>query len=189
MAFFREAAANLAQALRLARFDGAAADGVPDDDRSVWRSFWAIPAVLILDRLVASLTEGAFSEADESLGRSSLASGWLAVGWLLGLNIAAEFARYMNRRERWPRYVAAHNWAALLQAGIFAVGVVVLTAFGASTDIYGLWVLAIGFWSLIFDWFVVKATLKVDGAPAALLMIILFFASLFVTQVAIGFSR
>ncbi len=182
-----EALFNIGIAWRLALFDGRAAKAFPDSDRSVWRSFWMLPAVLLLDRITGLLTASAFAAEDGSFGRSSFATGWLVVGWLLALVVSGEFARHMDRLDRWPRYVVAHNSAALIQASVFTAGIAVLNLAGASSDVYGLWVVGIGFWSLVYDWFVVRTVLEVPRPHAALLMAVLLLAALVVNQFASGF--
>jgi hypothetical protein len=185
---FADAARNVGIAWRLARFDATAARDFEDDDRAFWRSFRALPIVMALDWLVSSLTVSAFQEDGGGIGRAPLATGWLVVGWLLALNIAAEFARHMKRQDFWPRYVIAHNWAALVQGGVLTVGIAALGIFGAPSDAYGFWVVVVGFWSLVYDWFIVKSALEVEGPPAALLMVILLFTALFVNQIAASFA-
>jgi hypothetical protein len=187
MSVASDAIRNVKIVWRLAWFDASAIDSMEDSPHAFWRSFWALPLVLIMDATVSGLTLTAFSEVHENVSRSPFAAGWLIVGWMLGLNISADFARHMKKSEHWPRYVVAHNWASLVQGMVFSIGVLVLSAIGAPADVYGLWVVMIGFWSLTYDWFIVKATLKVGGPPAALLMAVLLFAALFMSQVAGSF--
>lgn len=183
MSRLADALVNIRLAWRLALFDGQAVGAVADDDRSVWRSFWVMPAALLLNGVAAAATAPAFGEVAEP--RSIAGPGWLVVTWLLSLNIAAEFARKMGRLDDFPRYVVAHNWAALIQAMVLAGSATLFAAAGDAAGKTSLFVIAVvGFWSLIYDWFVTKQALAVDGPPAALLIATQLLAAWFVMQVA-----
>lgn len=188
MSRFAEALANLWLAMRAAFFDRAALDAFKDDDRSVWRSFWALPVVVAMDLGASVLTRDVFADPAALDSRSTFAAGWVVVGWMLGLNIAAEFARVFGKSARFPRFVVAHNWAAAIQAGLFTVGMALLSVIGAGPSLLGYWIAIVGFWSLVFDWFIAKTALNIPGAAAALLMGVLLFTALFLNYFAASFA-
>lgn len=188
MSLLSEARPNLQLAWRLAKFDKTAVDAFPDDDRTVWRSFWALPFVLLLDQLAAPLAAAAFPDIEADSARASISVGWLVVGWFLALNIAAEFAGALGRADRLPRYVVAHNWCAVVQASVFTSGVALLALLGAPEALYRMLIMVVGMWSLVYDWHVVKQGLNLNGWPAALLIAILLVAALIMTAVAQSFS-
>lgn len=188
MSRIAEALGNIVLAARVARFDGTAIPAFKDDDRTFWRSFAALPIVLFLDLAVSGAVGAAFEGVGVEADRSPLASGWLAAGWLLALVIAAEFAARIGSADDWPRFVVAHNWAALIQAVVFAAGVLVISALEVEGGAFNFWIVVVGFWSLVFDWFIVKTALKTTGGLAALLMAILLFAALFMNNLAAGLS-
>lgn len=181
--FFR----NIWLAARLAQFQGDAVERYPDDDRAFWRSFIGLFLILALDFLISDLSISAYGDPEAGLSRAPTASAWLAVGWLLNLAIAAEFARLVKRADRWPRFVVAHNWTSLLQSVVLATVIVVLASIEATSKTYDFWLVVLGFWSLMFDWYVVKVALKIDGPPAALLIAIMLAASLLVKALALDF--
>ncbi len=188
MSLLSEARPNLQIAWRLAKFDKTAADAFPDDDRSVWRSFWAVPFVLLLDQLAAPLASAAFPTVEADAARASISAGWLVIGWFLALNISAEFARALGRADRLHRYVVAHNWCAVVQAGVFTASVAILALVDAPEAFYRMLILVVGLWSLIYDWHVVKHALNLGGGPAALLMAMLLVSAFIMTAVAQSFS-
>jgi len=180
-----EAILNIRIAIRLGMFDGNAAAGFQDDDRTFWRSFWAVPPMLALtvigtDLILPTPVEGA--------RRSPTAIGWLGISVLAALLIAAEFARVVNRLDAWPRFVVAQNWASLIQGGMLAAAPAMLLLVGAPSSFLQLAMVAIGFWALAFDWYVAKKALNLTGIQAALLTGILLAAKLVIGNVGANLS-
>lgn len=190
MSRLADAIVNLRIAIRFIYFEKAAADAINDDDRTVWRSFWSLPFFILLQIASSSLSASAFAEADNiTLPETSpFAVGWVIVGWFLGLNIAAEFARSLNRFEYFPRFVIARNWAALVQGFVVTVGAAVIVALDGGLDLFQFWMMVAGFWSLVYDWFIVKTTLRVSGGAAAMLMAVLLLVTLFLARFSASFA-
>ena len=171
-----EALWSASLAFRIGRFDASAVDAFEDDDRTFWRSFWALPAALLLGYVSTRLMLGAVGGEAGMYGRSPASIAWNVAGALLSLVVAAEFARIVGRAERWPRFVVAQNWASLAQTTVLTAALVALA------------ILAIGFWKLAFDWFVAKTALKVTGGQAALLTALQLALNLVLDRLAYGFA-
>jgi len=183
-----EALWSASLAFRIGRFDASAVDAFEDDDRTFWRSFWALPAALLLGYVSTRLMLGAVGGEAGMYGRSPASIAWNVAGALLSLVVAAEFARIVGRAERWPRFVVAQNWASLAQTTVLTAALVALAILGSASDLVQLAILAIGFWKLAFDWFVAKTALKVTGGQAALLTALQLALNLVLDRLAYGFA-
>ncbi|MEQ9121536.1 MAG: hypothetical protein RIM80_03090 [Alphaproteobacteria bacterium] len=183
-----EALWSASLAFRLGRFDASAVDAFQDDDRTFWRSFWALPVALLLGFVATRLMLGAIGAEAGMYRRSPASIAWDVTGALLSLAVAAEFARAVGKAERWPRYVVAQNWASLAQTIVLTLALLGLAMLGAASDFVQFAMLAIGFWKLAFDWYVAKTALQITGGQAALLTAVLLALSLVLDRLAYGFA-
>ena len=171
MSRLAEAVQNITVAFRLAIFDGAAAAQAPNDGPAAWRSFAALPIAMVLQMIAASMTmqllPGAQAAADEAGGSGFAGLLWFATSWLLAITIATEAARHLGRLDVIARYVILFNWAAALQGAVLAFA---LTAFASASQVSLILVALIGFWSLLYDWYVAKTILNIPGGAAALIV-------------------
>lgn len=171
MSRLAEAVQNIAIAFRLAIFDGPAAAQAPNDGEAAWRSFGALPIALVLQSIAAAMTlellPGAQAAAEESGGSGFAGMLWFVTSWLLAITIATEAARHLGRLDVIARYVVMFNWAATLQGAMLAFA---LTAFATASQVSLVLVALIGFWSLLYDWYVAKTVLKIPGGAAALIV-------------------
>ena len=180
MSLLSEARPNLQIALRLATFDKSSVEDFKDDDRAFWLSFWAIPLAFVIEIVQGPLAARSIESINVEPGGSPLTIGWLVVGWLLALNLTAGLAQVLGRTERWPRMAIALNWCAVIQSAVQAAALVLLALLGASEGLYRLAIVAAFIWSLAYDWHVIKYGLDIDGLPAAMAVIMMLAAQLFV---------
>lgn len=167
-----EASQAIYGAWRLARLDPSGLDYFENTVEAFWRSFWAaaiaLPAyaLLLLIRLAdAPITAGPLTVVlVEAIG---YVAGWTAFPLAMFY-----VTRMFDRGDRYCRYVAAYNWAVVLQVTLLLV----ITALGATgvppdplTKLLSLaGMLAI----LTYQWFIARAALDATtGGAAAIVML------------------
>ena len=113
---------GLHAAWRLAR---GRADGVvlvPDDRKTIVRSFWSIALCLpsVICRLLMSwLDTGVPADATHVLGREIIV---FVVGWLVFVEVTYRLAPLIGRAERWGRFIAVWNWCNVIEGLLIIVG-------------------------------------------------------------------
>lgn len=187
MSRIAEAADNIRVALKLAMFNGPAAEQCPNDGDVAWRSFAALPFAMILQTVAAAATlqiVPAVQAAAEAEGGSGFAGPlWFVTSWLIAVTIGVEGARHLKRVDVIPRYVTLFNWAAAIQAAAIAF---VLTAFASAPQVSLFLAMIIGFWSLLYDWFLAKTVLRIPGGPAALIVVLQKGSALILVKMLAG---
>ena len=130
----REIAAALYGAVRLARGDAHGIDFFEDSVDGFWKSFWAAaivaPAYAILLAINlddAEIKSGILRIAIVEL--TAYVAGWAA--FPLAMHYVAEF---MDREERYLRYIAAANWCAVIQVGLYLFVTAFLAFCGSDPD-------------------------------------------------------
>jgi hypothetical protein len=150
----------------LARFDRSGAalfDNTPD---AFWRSFWAafvvFPAfaiLLLLRSAHVEITVGPFSAFFIQM------TGY-AVGWLAFPYVMLYLTRLFDRDTRYYRYIAAYNWAVVIQIALMLV-VTALTASGLLPAAFGILLTAGAVISiLIYQGFIAHAVLEIPAIGA-----------------------
>ena len=162
-----EIAQSLYGAWRLARLDASGLDLFGDDAEAFWRSFYAMliaaPGFVILVALRLSgleLTSGPIHTL--LIEAISYVVGWFAFPFIM-LYVADQ----LDRRERFFRYIAAYNWAVVLQiALLLAVNFLVLgvTMPAVVTGYIGF---ATTVAVLVYWWFIARVGLDISGRAAA----------------------
>lgn len=168
MSFVRDAAYGLYGALRLARFDRAGLRWIDGSDAGAWRSFQAlwllIPAYVVLLLLVGSsrplLPGGVLHRlAGESVGEVvELGAYLLAARQVLVLT---------GSTANFPAYVAAYNWASVVQV-VLLILVYLLLATGLVPQALGsaiMTVVAVAL--LIYSGFIARTALDITIPAAA----------------------
>lgn len=113
---------GLHAALRLAR---GRADGVvlvPDDRKTIVRSFWSIALCLpsVIGRLLMSwLGTGVPAHAIHLVGREVIV---FVVGWLVFVEVTYRLAPMIGRAQRWGRFIAVWNWCNVIEGVLVIVG-------------------------------------------------------------------
>ena len=182
-------ASGLRGAFRLARgrVEGLLLiEGTPE---AVRRSFTA--ALLCLPAFVAlKLLSWAGSPPATGLARSFAAEfiGYV-VAWAGFALASLPLAEAQGRRAEWPHFIAAWNWANVVQYLVLLV-LTVPAAFGLPDVLArGLGLAALGY-ALWLEWFVAKAALHISGGRAVgfvlLDLLIGIFVGGFVAQLAGG---
>jgi hypothetical protein len=162
----------------LARFDRSGAalfDNTPD---AFWRSFWAafvvFPAfavLLLLRSAHVEITVGPFWAFFIQI------TGY-AVGWLAFPYVMFYVARLFGREAFYYRYIAAYNWAVVIQISLMLL-VTALTASGAAPQALGFLLTAGAIISiLIYQGFIAHILLEVPPIGAFGIVVIDLIISL-----------
>ena len=89
-----------------------------------------------------------------------------AVAWAGFALASLPLAEMQGRRADWPRFIAAWNWANVVQY-LVLIALTVPAAFGLPDAIaQGLGLAALGY-ALWLEWFVAKSALRLAGGAAA----------------------
>ncbi len=164
------------------RADGIALfEGTPG---GFWRSFWAAGLLAPLF-FVTLLLEASHIEDGTAATRLVLVQAIAyVVNWVAYPLLMVYVADLLQRGPHYFRYMVAYNWFRLVEAA--AIYPLVLLAAAGAVDVD-----ALAFFSLIalsamllYDWFIAKAALDVDGTAAAGLVLIAFLLSLVIRGVA-----
>ena len=174
-------AAGLRGGFRLGRGDASGLGLIDATPEGALRSFWAaaicLPAFLALRLLSWSTTGGpagggvARRLAAELIG---YAAAW--AGFALASRPVAEV---FGRRNRWPQFLAAWNYANVVQY-LVLLALTVPTALGLPGWLAnGLGLAAVGY-ALWLEWFVARAALQLGGGQAVALVALDLVIGLFV---------
>lgn len=173
-------AAGLAGAFRLAQ---GRADGLARIDASpegVLGSFWAaaicLPGFLALKLL--GWAEGEGPAAGLLRGTLAELTGFV-VAWVGFALLSLPMAEAQGRRADWPRFVAAWNWANVVQY-LVLLALTLPGMLGLPTLLaQGLGLAAIGY-ALWLEWFVTKTALRLGGGAAVGFVVADLFLGVFV---------
>lgn len=162
-----EVARGLYGAWRLARLDPNGIDLFGDTAEAFWRSFYAMliaaPGFVILVALRLSGLELTSGPVHIVLVEAiSYVVGWFAFPFVM-LYVVDQ----IDRRERFFRYIAAYNWAVVLQiALLLAVNFIVL-GFAMPAMAAGYLGFATTVAVLVYWWFIARVGLGIGGGAAA----------------------
>lgn len=144
----------------------------------VARSFWA--AALCLPGFLALRLLGWAETGVPDVGRSLLAELLGYVCTWAGFALASlPLAEATGRRAEWPQFIAAWNWANVVQY-LVLLALTVPASLGLPPLLAnGLGLAALGY-ALWLEWFVAKAALRVSGGRAAAFVLLDLMLGLFV---------
>jgi hypothetical protein len=151
-----------------------------------WASFAAMwlcaPGYLLLRALGGGAGgEGARLVAAEAIG--------YVIGWFAFPLLMVGVTEGLGRRDRFPAFVSAWNWAKLPQLlAVLAAGLVGAAGLlpGAVADALAFGALAYALW---LSWFVARETLGIDGARSGFVVGADVVVGLFVTGLTLALSR
>lgn len=111
------------------------------------------------------------------------------IGWFAFPLLMVGGTEALDRRARFPAFVAAWNWAKVPQMlALVASGLAAATGLlpGVAADLVALGALGYALW---LSWFVARETLGIDGARAGLVVGADLLVGLFVTGLTLTLSR
>lgn len=153
-------------------------DSSPEGARASFRAAWfCLPAFLVL-RLIGWSESGA-PEAGVVAGIVLELLGFV-IGWAGFALASLQAAGAVQRRNRWPLFIAAWNYTNVVQYALLVMVGVVPALLGLPVAmVQGLSLVALGY-VLWLEWFVARAALGVPGIQAAGIVMIDVALSLFV---------
>jgi hypothetical protein len=169
-----EAWLALAGALRLARGDPG---GIACFDASIggfWRSFRAAllcyPFYLILLSFPVVIGDGPLEEIDAGRFYAAETIHWV-ISWVAFPLIVLPIVDWLQRGDRFLRFMTAYNWSQVPQTIIFAAvallgGAGILSANAMlSVD------LILGIGALVYEWYIARVALALSGGRAGLVIL------------------
>lgn len=166
---------NVVGAYRLAHFDARGLALIDTTSLGAWRSFraalWVLPANAALYWFQPAVDGATDGVIDWPIHLAVAAIGYV-ISWFAFPVLVAHIAPMLGREARFPTFLAAYNWSALVQMAIFLPATVVADS-GALPDVMaqGL-TLGVILALLAYQWFVIRATLMVEAATAAALVVL-----------------
>jgi len=184
MITIRETLSALYGAVRLARFD---ANGMAFFDISVrgfWRSFYAAAIVAPFYGILLAIR---FSAANiDASGPRYIAVEAIAyvISWVAFPVVMASFSRFLEREQRYLRFIVAYNWASVLQNAIY-IPLAMLAASGAisggNANTLGIIVLII---ILVYSWFIAITALDLSAGMATGVVALDLVLSIFIDAIS-----
>ena len=162
-----EVAHALYGAWRLARLDPSGLDQFGDTAEAFWRSFYAMliaaPGYVILVAFRLSGLEPTSGPVHIFLIEATT----YVIGWFAFPFIMLYIADQLDRRERYFRYIAAYNWAVVLQIGLLLTVNAVVYGLGLSFSSARFLGFAAMVMVLVYWWFIARVGLDISGRAAA----------------------
>ena len=158
--------AQLAGALRLARFDASGAQAYGNSTAEAWFSFFG--AVLVAPMVVVWIIIDGFATPEGTPLAISIIfeSMSYVIGWLLFPVIAFHLLIFMGKQARYPMFVSAYNWTAVVQNGLFLTMHLVLGALDAPDQARAFFGMLMLGYVLMYGWFVARVVLEIKTGPA-----------------------
>jgi len=183
MPSLREVLVRLYGAWRFACRDPRAMDWFDRSVTGVWRSFWAgaicYPGFLVLQTMQ---TDTSALTASTLLRYLVVSSIGYVIGWTAYPLTALPFCRWLVPEERALGFIAAYNWAQVLQTAL----VLVVASFGALHLVpdYGLaYAQTVAYLAiLVYEWFIARIALDAGGGAATALVLLDVVLTAFLTQ-------
>jgi hypothetical protein len=168
----------LTGAVLLARGERAGAAYFEDTPHAFWQSFWAAAFVAPMWLLLMSIL-GPDTEASPL--RVMLAETVeYALMWTAFPLVLYEILRRSGTDEHFCRYIAAHNWAAMIVTPAMLIAVILAVAIPGG--VVGVLPLLVVLSSLVYEWFMARTLLDVSGATAAGIAAMDFFLGLVINM-------
>jgi hypothetical protein len=164
-------ASGLSAALRLAR---GRADGVvlvPDDRKTIVRSFWSIALCLpsVICRLLMSWADtGIPADAAHLAAREVVV---FVLGWLVFVEVTHRLAPVIGRAERWGRFIAVWNWCNVVEGLLVIVGGIPGTIGAPAMVDQACELVTIG-WALWLEWYATRLAFGVGHLTAVGLVLL-----------------
>lgn len=158
--------AQLTGALKLARFDASGAEVFGNSNAEAWFSF--VAALIVAPMVIMWIAIDGFGapEGTPFLTAASFEVMSYVIGWLLFPVIAFHLLVFMNRDDRYARFITAYNWTAVIQNGLFLVMHLVLGAMGAPDEARALLGVMMLTYVMMYGWFVARTVLEIETGPA-----------------------
>jgi hypothetical protein len=162
--------AHLEGAFKLARFDASGAEVFGNSAAEAWFSFLA--AFLVAPMIVMWIVLDGFSAPEDTPLLTAAVFEFMSyvIGWLLFPVIAFHLLVFMDKDDRYPGFINAYNWTAVIQNGLFLGMHLALGAMGAPDEARALMGVMMLAYVLMYGWFVARTILEVNTGPAVMVV-------------------
>jgi len=186
MPTLREVATSLFGAYRLAMMDPRGLEYFDRSTAAAIRSFFAAVLMLPFYTVLVLLRLGD-DEVTVSLPALLLIEGIAyVISWTAFALVMDELSRFLDRGDRYPVFLSAYNWSAVLQMGVYlpaiALGQSGLLPAGAGETLMFTATLVV----LAYQWFITQVALELPGFTAAGLVLLDLILSVFISGAADG---
>ena len=181
----QETLSGLYGAWRLLRRDPQQAEACfRADAEGFWHSFFAAALVAPGYALLVALHLSGVELSADGASIFLIHTEAYVLTWLAFPLATFYLSAGLQRQERWVPFVIALNWSKAVQLAIYLpLSALAATGFGGPQGAALITVAALAV-VLIYQWYVTRTMLQVDGLPAAGLTFLDFILGLFITSTA-----
>jgi hypothetical protein len=169
---WRDVAAGLFGAYRLARFDRNGVSYFDDSLGGFWKSFFA--AVIVAPFFTLLLAYNFVSDDSQiDIDRYMIVQGiGYVIGWVVFPLIMTRIVQLIGRERRYIRYIVAYNWCSVIQHAVYTpLAVLAADGSGAPTSANFLAFAALGY-IIVYSWFVAQTALDVPKGLASMIVLL-----------------
>ena len=179
----REVEAGIVGAMQLAKFDAKGLAFFDDTPARFWLSFYAaaiIAPLFILLLILQYLNTPSLGGFPHYIILELLS---YVISWLAFPLIMAYLVRQLDRRQQYYRFIAAYNWASVLQNGVY-LPIAILSITGAlPVDLANSLALIALSWVLAYTFFIARTALDIPPGTAAGIVFMNLLLGLFIELV------
>ena len=177
---------NVGGALKLARGDVTGLDHFDDSIERFWRSFWAAAVCAPLFVIIMLSIPQASPPKDWT--RFFLVAAFnYAIAWSLWPLVMIYLADWIDRPNRYCRYIQAYNWAQVV--GTTFKTIVIALAGGMGGQGLGILLTFATLAILFYEWFITRLALEIPGIQAIGIVIFNLILVITVDYAAVAFTR
>ena len=175
-----ELARNLVGVGRLLRFDPKAFAAFDRTIDGFWRSFWVAAIIFPFWAYLAWEQMGAAAPVTYALAQGI---GYV-VGWLAYPLLVLRLTILFDRAPRYLTYMVAYNWFQVTQTAVLLLLILLDASNFLPRQAMAVIGLSLQGVMLVYNWFIAKRGLTIEGGTAAALVIIDFLLGLLIDGVA-----
>lgn len=189
MASLAEVHRSLYGAALLAKFDSDGLNAFGHEGADAAKSFFAAIIVAPMYLLWIILYGENYPEGTPFIFAFLFESLTYVIGWLIFPLVVWHLSPVLGCGDRFFHFLAAYNWAAVIQNALF-MGVDLLSwLVGAPEMARGFFGLMLFAYILVYGWFVAKHALGLPGGPAATIVALDLMISMFWEMITDGMIR
>ncbi len=163
----REAGIGIFGAWQLAKFNAQGQQFFDNTVTAFWRSFYAAVIALPAYAIMALLQLPAKQVAVGPFGMLVIEGIAYVIAWTMFPLVMFHVANLIDRSQWFCRYIAAYNWAVVLQISLFLVVMAAAASGILPPALAGLITFLAFIAVLAYQWFIARVMLEISGAAAA----------------------
>jgi hypothetical protein len=165
-----EVAKSLYGAWRLARLDSGGMDQFDSTLEVFWRSFNAMLIVAPGHLILVAMSYATFVAQGGPVYIFLVEVIAYVIGWFAFPLAMVYVSDVIDRKQHYFRYIAASNWAVVLQIALLLVVVAITHGFAFTAVATGYAQFAAMIAVLVYSWFIARSGLEIKGGAAALIV-------------------